>query len=155
MDYRIRVANKKDLDGICAVRDNKELFRKYLLQSSRKKLYLIIAEQKKLILGFGVLKLTGFLFPKLSDLYVVENLRGYGIGSEIIRYRENMARKLGYPEIYVSIDPIENPKMINLVIKHGYKAISEPYKKRATFYNEEGKSYDKTYTRVDFKKLIG
>jgi GNAT superfamily N-acetyltransferase len=96
---------------------------------------LVIAEQNKTILGFRVLKLKGNLFPKLSDLYVNENYRGNGVGSDLIKYREKIARDLGYSDIFVSVDPIENPKMIKLITKHGYETISEPYLKSAIFYN--------------------
>ncbi|MFD2444052.1 GNAT family N-acetyltransferase [Bacillus sp. CGMCC 1.16607] len=83
-----------------------------------------------------------------------ENYRGNGIGSDLIRYRENIASDFGYSEIFVSIDPIENPKMIKLIKTHGYEAISEPYLKSAVFYNDDGTAYDKVYTRIDLKKLL-
>ncbi|MGO4728829.1 GNAT family N-acetyltransferase [Paenibacillus sp. 2KB_22] len=66
-------------------------------------------------LGFGLLKLSSYLSPKLSDLYVNENYRGNGIGSSLIRHREKLAKKLDYSEIFVSVDPIGNPKMIKLI----------------------------------------
>ena len=56
--------------------------------------------------------------------------------------------------MFVSVDPIENPKMIKLIKKQGYEAISEPYIKKAIFFNDDGTSYDKTYTRIDLKKLL-
>lgn len=58
-----------------------------------------------------------FYTPNWSDLYVSEVYRGKGIGSDLIRYRENIAKDLGYTEIFVSVDPIENPKMIKLIKK--------------------------------------
>lgn len=41
-----------------------------------------------------------------------------------MRYRENIAKSLGHSEIFVSVDPIENPNMIKLISKHGYEPIS-------------------------------
>lgn len=152
MQYRM--ANIKDLPHLCTIRNNKDLFLGYLHQQEKKELYLVVAELNNIILGFGVLKLNGNLLPKLSDLYVKENYRGNNIGSNIIKKRENIARDLGFPHIYVSVDPIENPKMINLITKLGYEAISSPYKKTAIYYNENGTTYDKTYTRIDLKKLL-
>ena len=152
MEYRL--ANEQDLDGLCIIRNNKDLFISYLHQHQRKEVYLVIAEQNKIIIGFGVLKLKGNLVPKLSDLYVNENYRGNGVGSDLINYREMVAKDLGYSHIFVSVDPIENPKMIKLITKHGYEAIAEPYVKSAIFYDEDGTTYDKTYTRIDLKKLL-
>lgn len=154
MKYIIRLANENDLSALCNIRNNKDLFTNYLKQFAKKEVYLAIAEQNALILGFGVLKLKGTLLPKLSDLYVKEDYRGNGIGSDLIRYRENIARDLGYSEMFVSVDPIENPKMIKLIKKHGYEAISDPYLKKAIFYNDDGTTYHKTYTRIDLKKLL-
>lgn len=124
MNYIIRLANENDLSGLWDSRNNKDLFTNYLKQFAKKELYLVIAEQDALILGFGVLKLKGTLLPKLSDLYVKEDYRGNGIGSDLMRYRENIAKSLGRSEIFVSVDPIENPNMIKLISKHGYEPIS-------------------------------
>lgn len=154
MKYIIRVANENDLSSLCIIRNNKDLFTSYLNQYEKKEVYLVIAEQNDIIFGFGVLKLRGGLLPKLSDLYVKENYRGNGIGSDLIRFRENIARDLGFSEMYVSVDPIENPKMISLIKRHGYQPISEEYLKTAIFYNEDGTTYNKTYTRIDLKKLL-
>lgn len=152
MEYSIRAANEEDINGLCNIRNNKDLFIKYLNQHENKEIYLAVAEVENTILGFGVLKLKGSLLPKLSDLYVKEIYRGKGVGTDLIRYREGIARSLGYSEVIVSVDPIENPKMIKLITKHGYKAISEPYKKTAIFYNDDGTTYEKTYSRIDLKR---
>jgi GNAT superfamily N-acetyltransferase len=121
------LANENDLSNLCKVRNNKDLFTHYLKEFAKKEVILVIAEQNALIFGFGVLKLNGTLLPKLSDLYVKADCRGKGIGSDLIRYRENIAKDLGYSEIFVSVDPVENPKMLKLINKHGYKAISDLY----------------------------
>ena len=70
MKYILRLANENDISGLCNIRNNKNLFKKYLMQFEKKEVYLVVAEQIELILGFGVLKLKGTLLPKLSDLYV-------------------------------------------------------------------------------------
>lgn len=154
MKHITRLANENDLSSLCDVRNNKNLFTNYFNQSAKREVYLAIAELNGLIIGFGVLKLKGAVIPKLSDLYVEKDFRGNGIGSDLIRYRENIAKGLGYYEMFVSVDPIENPKMIKLIKIHGYEAISEPYLKRAIFYSDDGTTYNKTYTRIDFKKSI-
>jgi GNAT superfamily N-acetyltransferase len=154
MKFNIRLANESDLDGLCNIRNNQDLFTGYLQQYKKQEAYLVIAEQNRIILGFGVLKLKGSLIPKLSDLFVDVNYRGNGIGSALIRFRENISRDLGFSEIFVSVDPIENPKMIKLISKHGYDAMSEQYLKTAIFYNPDGTTFDKTYTRIDLKKLL-
>ncbi|GKV54115.1 hypothetical protein NCCP2222_00620 [Sporosarcina sp. NCCP-2222] len=154
MEINIRLANDNDILGLCRIRNNKELFSNYVRQFAKKEVYFAVAEQNGLILGFGVLKLKGSLFPKLSDLYVKEEYRGIGIGSELITYRENIAMRFGHREVFVSVDPIENPKMLKLISKNGYDPISDPYIKKAIYYNVDGSTYAKTYTRIDLKKLL-
>lgn len=155
MEYRIRAAGVQDLDGLCTIRNNEGLFRKYLAQQENGEVSLIIAEDDStVIMGFQLLKLGGSLIPKLSDLYVKEACRGKGVGSDLIKYHENMAKDLGFEGLFVSVDSQGNPKMIQLITKLGYEAVSEPYTKHAIFYNEDGTPYETTYTRIDLKKLL-
>ena len=155
MKYNIRLACVKDLNKLCSIRNNRDLFSRYIQLQEKKEIYLVIAEDEYHLLGFGILKIKGALAPKLSDLYVKEEFRGNGVGSALIKYREEIARDLYFLEIFVSVDPIENPKMIRLINKHGYNAISRPYLKTAIYYRTDGSTYDKTYTRIDLKKLLG
>ncbi|MGO4530220.1 GNAT family N-acetyltransferase [Paenibacillus sp. 2TAF8] len=157
MRFNVRSAVAGDINGLCSVRNNENLFALYMRQQESNEVILTVAESDdadRIILGFGVLKLQGQLFPKLSDLYVKEIYRGQGTGSALIRYREERAIELGHSEMFVSVDPVENPKMIKLISKHGYLAISEPYTKQAVYYNEDGSSYEKTYIRMDLKKQL-
>ncbi|KAA8785895.1 GNAT superfamily N-acetyltransferase [Paenibacillus sp. 4624] len=157
MKYIVRTAVARDIAGLCSVRNNEPLFMSYMEQQEKKEVIVAVAEtddEDRAILGFAVLKLQGKLVPKLSDLYVKEIYRGQGAGSALIRYREERAKELGYSKMFVSVDPIENPKMIKLISEHGYHAISEPYSKHAVYHNEDGSSYDKTYIRMDLKKQL-
>ncbi|WP_340009190.1 GNAT family N-acetyltransferase [Paenibacillus sp. FSL K6-0276] len=154
MGYSIRAANEEDINGLCNIRKNADLFIKYLKQHENKEVYLAVAEKDNTILGFCVLKLKGSVLPKLSDLYVKGIYRGKGVGTDLIRFHEKIARSLGFSDLFVSVDPIENPKMIKLITKHGYEAISEPYIKIAIFYNDDGTTYEKTYSRIDLKRLL-
>jgi len=157
MKYSVRTAVARDIAGLCSVRNNETLFMSYMKQQENKEVIVVLAEtedEDSVIMGFGVLKLQGKLVPKLSDLYVKEIYRGQGAGSALIRYREERAKELGYSEMFVSVDPVENPRMIKLISKYGYHAISEPYSKQAVYYNEDGSSYEKTYIRMDLKKQL-
>ena len=151
MEFNIRKANEYDIQKLCTIRNNKELFMKYI---NREDVSLVIAEDNGRALGFGVLKFKGTLAPKLSDLFVHEEYRGHGVGSALIKFREELAREEGVSKIFVSVDPFENPKMLQLITKLGYTAISEPYPKTALFYRTDGTAYEHTYIRVDLKKEL-
>ncbi|MBO1511077.1 hypothetical protein [Metabacillus bambusae] len=60
MDFNIRLANENDLDGLFNIRNNQDLFIGYLQQYEKKEVYLVIAEQNNIILGFGVQKYVRF-----------------------------------------------------------------------------------------------
>jgi N-acetylglutamate synthase-like GNAT family acetyltransferase len=154
MNYIIREANEDDISALLDVRNNEELFQNYLHQQKYKEVHFVVAEENQIIIGFGLLKLNSGLKPKLSDLYVKEDCRGQGVGTDLIRYRENIARSLGYSEIFVSVDPIENPKMIKLITKLRYEKLTESYSRTALFHNEDGTTIEKTYTRIDLKKTL-
>ncbi|MEK4849794.1 GNAT family N-acetyltransferase [Paenibacillus sp. FSL H7-0756] len=154
MEYNIRAASGSDLGSLCAIRNHEGLFRKYLDQQKHGDICFIAAEKDGRIAGFGLLKLNGKSGAKLSDLYVQEASRGQGVGSALIRYHEELARKLGYAELFTSVDPLENPRMIQLVTRLGYQAVTEPYLKTAIFYKEDGTAYETTYTRIDWQKRL-
>lgn len=154
MEYNIRGANEEDIYGLCNIRNNKDLFIKYLKQHENKEVYLAVAVKDNTIQGFGALKLKESLLPKISDLYVKEIYRGKGVGSDLIKYHKKIARNLGFSDLFVSVDPVENPRMIKLITKHEYEAISELYIKNAIFYNDDGTTYEKTYSRIDLKTSL-
>ncbi|WP_274310136.1 GNAT family N-acetyltransferase [Solibacillus daqui] len=154
LKYHIRLANSDDINALCLIRNHEALFLKYLQLQHDEEAYLAVAQVEDVLVGFGLLKLTGPLIPKLSDLFVKPAFRHQGIGQALIKFREQLAFELGYDEIFVSVDPFENPKMVRLVTTLYYVAISEPYEKSAIYYNEDGTTYEKTYLRVDFKKKL-
>ena len=44
MNYILRLANENDLLGLCDIRNNMDLFKKYLKQFEKKEVYMVIAE---------------------------------------------------------------------------------------------------------------
>lgn len=154
MNVQIRLANDADLKALCTIRNNEQLFTNYLQLQQDGQAYLAVAQVEHELVGFGVLKLNGPLIPKLSDLYVKPGFRHRGMGQALIAYREQLAVARDYDEVFVSVDPIENPKMVQLVTNLGYNAICEPYEKSAIYYYEDGTTYDKTYVRVDFIRQL-
>lgn len=151
---QIRLATENDLVALCAIRNHLSLFKHYFQLQRANEAKFVVAELNGTIVGFGLLKLTDELAPKLSDLYVSKPYRGNGIGRALIHYREKLAKLARFKQIYVSVDPVENPKMMKLITKLGYTAISEPYEKEATYYDDAGLPYEHMYMRVDLKKSL-
>ncbi len=157
-----RQARPSDLDQLCAVRNNKDLFAKYLDECDGDAAHFLVAVVDGQIVGFGLLYLaitkTGKKkshLPKLSDLYISEAYRRKGVATALVRARETIALQAGHAELYVSIDPAESAGMIALAHKLGYVALqAQPYAVTAVYYDEAGQRYEKEYSRLDFMKTL-
>lgn len=72
-------------------------------------------------LGTVVLDLRpGPLMPELRNMYVYQHARRQGIGRLLDLHVENVARDLGYEEIFLGVDP-DNYKAIPLYLSLGYE----------------------------------
>lgn len=161
-EIKIRQAKIEDIDQLCVVRNNEQLFRNYLEECDGENAYFLVAEICSQIVGFGLVYLnttkngkTKSHLPKLSDLYVSEKYRRKGVATTLIQARESLAKKYGFRSIYVSIDPAESTEMISLAKKLSYLPLQEePYSVSALYYDSDGQPYEKNYLRLDFKKSL-
>ncbi|MGQ3051354.1 MAG: GNAT family N-acetyltransferase [Roseateles sp.] len=161
-ETKVRQATAADLPRLCEARNTDRLFRAYLHECDGQRAYFLLAETAGRIAGFGLLYLDvtkngkkKSRLPKLSDLYVVEQYRRRGVATALIQAREDIARRHGHAELYVSIDPFESPEMRLLAHKLGYEALqSEPYRACAVHHDTQGVASEKTYFRLDFKKCL-
>jgi ribosomal protein S18 acetylase RimI-like enzyme len=68
--------------------------------------------------------------PQISDLQVKESQRGRGYGSALISAIERHAAATGYRELFLSVEPTDNPRAYALYLRLGYRQVqSEPYLK--------------------------
>ncbi len=161
-EIKIRQAKIKDIKNLCNARNNEQLFRGYLEECDGEKAYFLVAEIDKKIVGFGLVYLDitkngkkKSHLPKLSDLYVVAEYRRKGVATALIQARESLAKKYGYSQIYVSIDPLESFEMIYLAKKLSYLPLQEhPYPVSARYFDSKGRAYEKQYFRLDFRKSL-
>jgi GNAT superfamily N-acetyltransferase len=158
----IRQAKESDLDQLCDVRNNRDLFRAYLDECDGESAYFLVAEIGQSIVGFGLVYLaitkagkSKSHLPKLSDLHVGDGYRRQGVATALVEARETLARQYGHSRIYVSIDPTESLEMTALASKLGYEPLqAEPYAVSATFHDAAGVAYEKQYLRLDYSKTL-
>jgi GNAT superfamily N-acetyltransferase len=162
VEINVRQAKIEDIEKLCSARNNEKLFREYLDECDGEKAYFLVAEINRKIVGFGLVYLDVTKngkkkshLPKLSDLYVVEEYRRKGVATALIQARESLAKKYGYSQIYVSIDPSESVEMIFLAKKLFYRPVQEhPYPVSACYYDSQGQAYERQYFRLDFMKSL-
>lgn len=79
----------------------------------------IVALQNGLIIGHVFIDYNK-TNSHMKSLIVRENLRGKGIGSEIIKEVERRARNRGLIKIQISVNPDNNPHALRLYERLGY-----------------------------------
>ncbi len=66
--------------------------------------------------------------PEVNDLYIAENRRGRGYGTQAIHYLEQVAAEAGYKQLYISVESRDNPRAYALYQRLGYQELqTEPY----------------------------
>ncbi len=158
----VRDATYLDLSALEQVREARVQFVDYLERADGRAMRFLVCEREHVLLAFAVLYLrqppSGRLaahLPRISDLYVAEDARSTGIGTAFIRRMEKMAAAEGFPAIYLSVDPVSNPRAAALYRRLGYAPVDEgPFRKVAFWEDEEGRVTEIEYWRMDLVKPL-
>jgi GNAT superfamily N-acetyltransferase len=93
--------------------------------------------------------------PQIVDLQVKESHRGQGFGSNFIRAIERIAADSGPTHLYISVEPLDNPRAYALYQHLGYEQLqSEPYQKIWEFRDSAGKLHRGEDRVVDMMKQL-
>jgi GNAT superfamily N-acetyltransferase len=93
--------------------------------------------------------------PCIIDLQVKESRRGQGFGSEFIRQIEAIAAWSGFKQIYIAVEPLDNPLAYALYQRLGYQQIQpEPYLKAWDFTDSAGMLHCGEDSLVDMVKAL-
>jgi GNAT superfamily N-acetyltransferase len=93
--------------------------------------------------------------PHLQDLRVKETHRGHGYGSAFIRAIERVAADTGARQLYLSVEPVHNPRAYALYQRLGYQQLqSEPYLQLWEFTDSVGTVHRGEDWVVDMVKEI-
>jgi ribosomal protein S18 acetylase RimI-like enzyme len=78
--------------------------------------------------------------PEVDDLAIKETLRGQGYGTALLSTIEQIARASGFCNIYLQVEPLENPRAYTLYQRLGYQAEqTHPYYHPWEFVDSTGK----------------
>jgi GNAT superfamily N-acetyltransferase len=93
--------------------------------------------------------------PQMIDLQVQEAQRGQGNGAAFVHAIERIAATAGYGHLYLSVDPLTNPRAYALYQRLGYQQIqAEPYQKTWAVTDAEGQLHRGEDWIVDMVKQV-
>ena len=93
--------------------------------------------------------------PQIVDLQVKESHRSHGYGSDFIHALELIAAEAGYNQLYISVEPVDNPRAYALYQRLGYQPIqSKPYLKVWKFTDSQGNIHCGENWVVDLVKQL-
>jgi GNAT superfamily N-acetyltransferase len=158
----VRDATYLDLSALERVRDSRIQFIDYLERADGEAMRFLVYEREHVLLAFAVLYLrqppSGRLaahLPRISDLYVAEEVRSTGIGSAFIARMEKIAAAQGFPVMHMSVDPVGNLRAAALYQRLGYVPAGEgPYRKVAHWEDDQGRATEVEYWRMDLVKRL-
>jgi GNAT superfamily N-acetyltransferase len=169
-DTIIRDARAADLEGLAAIRyaDRPAIHRDRLWDAATRSLRFLVAEQGGAIVGFGLLvftrpatwsdrsdSATADHVPQMIDLYVAEPFRGRGIGTSMIRHMEQLALQAGHDALFLSVDPVDNPRAHALYLRLGYQPLqTEPHHDHWRFTDSDGSVHEGSGWAVDMAKAL-
>ena len=134
----VRDANEGDVPALAAIRSSEALHRGRLRDAQLGDLRYFVIQHADIVIGFLSLVFrrpsswsnrddTQYL-PEIIDFHIAESQRGQGFGSQAIHAVERIAAEAGYQQLYIAVDPIDNPRAHALYQRLGYQQIqAEPY----------------------------
>lgn len=126
--------------------------------------YLVLLENGEII-GFACLVIQRPAYwsdggetehlPCIIDLQIKESPRGQGYGSEFIRQIEATAARSGFKQLYIAVEPLDNPRAFALYQRLGYQQLQpEPYLKAWEFTDSSGRLHHGEDWLVDMVKSL-
>jgi len=163
----VRDAEEADVPALTAIKgEGSEVLHRDRLrdaQGTGVRYFVLLADQE--IIGFACLVIRRPAYwsdandmhhlPQIVDLQVKESQRGQGYGSYLVRAMERIASEAGYGHLYMSVEPLNNPRAYALYQRLGYQQEHpEPYRKTWEFQDSEGKLHRGEDWVVDMVKQL-
>lgn len=130
----IRPADENDIPSLLTLKSSRDegYYRGALKEMSRGEAVVLVAQNERGVVGQVILKYYGSLphhdYPDILDLRVAEQMRGQGIGSELISVCEHLAATRGFNKVGISVNPTMNAGARRLYQRLGYQpSDNEPY----------------------------
>jgi GNAT superfamily N-acetyltransferase len=93
--------------------------------------------------------------PQIVDLQVKESHRGQGYGTRFMQALEHTAAAANHCYLYVSVDPVHNPRAFTLYEQLGYQPLqSQPYRQGWAFTDSTGVTHQGEGWAIDMVKQL-
>lgn len=115
-----------DLPGTVYFDKELDCLSHFYLSSDRRIYYIMLNEQEKIVGGIGLAEFDGLKeCAELQKLYLIDEVKGNGLGYELIRLIIRTAADMGYRQMY--LETHTNLKAaIHMYEKTGFKEIERP-----------------------------
>lgn len=164
-DYTVRRATEADILTLTDLKAPLALHQDRLQDAEGGKLLYMVVEQAGTIVGFGLLVFERpanwsdaddrSRLPDVIDLFVREECRSRGAGSSLIAKMEETARSRGYTQLYIGVDPVDNPRAQQLYLRLGYAPLqTQPYRLHWKFTDSGGNFHEGIDWRIDLVKAL-
>ena len=156
----IRGAGDADLDALVHLRPPELAHRDRLGDARQPGFRHLVLEQAEEIIGFVCLVFArpatwpdsrnAALLPQIVDAFIAPPLRSRGYGSVLVRALERMAWERGCRAVYLSVDPIGNPRAHALYQSLGYRPLQqEPYREQGQYTDSAGQVHESDDWELD------
>ena len=161
----VRDATIEDLTALTSIKDSLALHHDRLRDAQLPTFRYLVLEQADIIIGFACLVFarpaawsdahdTSHL-PQIVDVQITPALRGRGYGTFLISSLEQLAAHRGFEEIFLAVDPRNNPRAFALYQRLGYQPLqAEPYLKNWEFVDSGGRFHSGDDWIVDMAKPL-
>jgi ribosomal protein S18 acetylase RimI-like enzyme len=162
---RVHDARDDHLDALAALRGTYALHADRVRDAGLHELHYLVVLARGRPVGFGVLVLDWpehwpppefpDRLPKMIDLWVSPDHRSAGAGTALIRRMEEISAERGSPELFLSVNPGENPRAEALYRRLGYEPVDpEPYLARWEFTDSGGTFHSGEDLVIDLAKRV-
>lgn len=161
----VRDATGEDLEALAGLRGPVALHRDRLRDAARGEHRYLVIEDDGCVAGFAILVFDwpeswppidrpGCL-PRIIDLFVDADRRGRGLGGKFIDGVSEVVREAGGGEIWIAVDPVENPRARALYERLGFVVVDpEPRRLHWKFTDSDGNVHEGRHWNIDLVRQV-
>jgi GNAT superfamily N-acetyltransferase len=161
----VRNATEADVDALMCFKPSLAVHLDRLRDASQPGFHYLVLELDQRIIGFVCLVFVRPRYwsdgdstdklPTAIDFFIDLPLRGRGYGSFLLREVERLAAEAGSQQLYLWVDPVQNPRAYALYLRLGYQPLqAQPYPFHWEFVDSAGQQHAGDSWRLDLVKSL-